>query len=352
MSSTKKILFLYTELAGYFIACCNELVKQGAEVHIVRWPVNKEAPFQFRFGEGITVYDRSDFDYAGLQELATRIQPEAIVCSGWIDRDYVKLCNAWKKKACTVIALDNKWHGSLRQQVARIMSPFTLRRIFHFAWVPGAQQHTYARKLGFAEARIRNGFYSADVPFFSAQGEAYIASKQAHFPHRLVYAGRYYDFKGVRELWEAFIQLKAENDNDWELWCLGTGDVPPAEHPAIRHLGFVQPSEMPAVMRDTGVFVMPSRVEPWGVVLHEFAAAGFPLVCSNNVGAATQFVRKDENGIIYPAGDVNATKRALLEIISKSDETLAQMGQRSAAIAREITPATWSETLLGMMVEG
>lgn len=344
-----KILFLYTELAGYFLACVRELVRQGHEVHIVRWPVNKEAPFEFAFGEGITVYNRSDYNDKQLQALATSIAPDAVVCSGWIDRDYVKVCNQLKKTAVTILALDNKWRGSLKQQFARIISPFTLKRIFKFAWVPGALQAMYARKLGFSEGNIRSGFYSADTPFFATYHEAYKAAKQQHFPHRFIFAGRYYDFKGVRELWQAFAELKEEQPNDWQLWCLGTGDVPPAEHPAIHHFGFVQPNDMHTYLEQTGVFVMPSRVEPWGVVLHEFAAAGFPLVCSSNVGAVNQFVKEGENGFVFSAGDVKNIKAALHKVINTSDEQLVQMGETSAALGKTISPQSWAACLLGMI---
>ena len=41
-----KFVFLYTEIAEYFLACCKELSKHG-QIHIIRWPINKEAPFQF-----------------------------------------------------------------------------------------------------------------------------------------------------------------------------------------------------------------------------------------------------------------------------------------------------------------
>ena len=344
-----KILFLYTELAEYFLACVRELVRQGHEAHIVRWPVNQEAPFEFQFGEGITVYNRDDYNDKALIALAETIAPQAVVCSGWIDRDYVKVCNRFKKQAVTILALDNKWKGSLKQQFARIISPFTLKRIFKYAWVPGHLQASYARKLGFAESNTRNGFYSANTPFFAAYYDAFKAEKEKAFPHRFIFAGRYYQFKGVSELWQAFTELKEEQPNDWQLWCLGTGDVPPADHPAIHHFGFVQPAEMQTYLQQAGVFVMPSRVEPWGVVLHEFAAAGFPLVCSSNVGAVKQFVKDGENGFVFSAGDVKALKEALLKTINTPDEDLKRMGHASAQLGKEITPETWAATLLGMI---
>ena len=61
MSPKPKIVFLYSEVAGYFLACAKELAN-SAEVLIVRWPVNSEAPFQFEDIEGLTIICK-----AGLQ---------------------------------------------------------------------------------------------------------------------------------------------------------------------------------------------------------------------------------------------------------------------------------------------
>ena len=56
------VLFLYTEIADYFIKCCETLSKNN-EVHIIRWPVNKEAPFVFSFSEKLKVYDKNKFNF-------------------------------------------------------------------------------------------------------------------------------------------------------------------------------------------------------------------------------------------------------------------------------------------------
>ena len=57
------ILILFAELAGYFIACVNELANQtGATIHLVRLPVNKEAPFEFDLEHpNVILHDRESF---------------------------------------------------------------------------------------------------------------------------------------------------------------------------------------------------------------------------------------------------------------------------------------------------
>jgi glycosyltransferase involved in cell wall biosynthesis len=344
-----KVLFLYTEIADYFLACCRELVNAEADVHVVCWPVNPEAPFQFKEIPGVRLYNRKAYDAAALERLAAEIEPAVIVCSGWIDKGYLKLCRQFKNSVPTVLIMDNQWRGSFKQHIACLASPFYLMSKFSHCWVPGRPQYRYARKLGFSTEKIMTGFYSADTTLFNELYEVSKREKENDFPRRFIYVGRYHVFKGIKDLWKAFVELQDESPNEWELWCLGTGDVKPLSHPKIRHFGFVQPSAIGNFIKDTGVFVLPSHKEPWGVAVHEFAAAGFPFVCSDRVGAADQFVEEGLNGYIYGAGNVDELKHVLRKVMSKNDQELKEMGRRSHELAQAITPTKWAATLNRVM---
>ena len=153
-----RFLFLYTEIAEYFLSCCNELAKHG-EVHIVRWPVNKEAPFKFEFNDKLKIYNKNNYTVTELQQLIKEINPSLIVCSGWIDKDYLKTTKNYFKTIPTVMSCDTHWNGSLKQKLATIISRFTLLRIFSHAWVPGTPQKKYVSHLGFKSQNILTGFY-------------------------------------------------------------------------------------------------------------------------------------------------------------------------------------------------
>lgn len=338
-------VFLYTEIAEYFLACCSRLAEHGA-VHIIRWPVNKEAPFQFAADPRMTLYSKSDYSLPQLQELVASLKPDVLICSGWIDKDYLQVSKRYFKKIPTVMTCDTHWNGSMKQRLATVLSRFTLLRMFSHAWVPGSIQHTYALKLGFKPGHIHKGFYSCDLGFFNRVYENQRPQKSILFPKRFLYVGRYYEFKGIKELWQAFTELQQEQPNDWELWCLGVGDLEPAQHPKIRHFGFVQPKDLGNYTSQTGVFILPSRFEPWGVVAHEFAASGFPLLLSESVGARDAFLKEGVNGFVFSAGDANSIKEQMRRMMALSDAHLLEMGARSHALAQAISPDTWTETLL------
>ena len=344
----RKVLFLYTELAGYFLACVEALIERHeVEVHIVRWPVNEEAPFQFEAGAAVHLHARKDLDDQALMTLCRELQPDLLFCSGWIDKGYLQVAKAFRGRIPTVLCLDNHWHGTLKQRLAAASSPVTLKRRFSHVWVPGKPQRTYAHKLGFDDKNIREGFYCADTRLFDGFYAKFETSKQENFPHRFLYIGRYLEFKGIYDLWEAFKRLHGEGC-DWELTCVGSGDLfdQRIEHDAIEHLGFIQPAELEAVVAKTSVFILPSHKEPWAVTVHEFAAAGYPLICSDQVGAATRFVDSGHNGFVFPSGDQEALFSAMKEMVAKSDDDLNAMSAHSRTLAAELTPASWSDTLM------
>lgn len=340
-----RVLFLYTELADYFIKCCEELVKH-CEVAIVRWPVNKEAPFKFAHSQAIQIYNKQDYTFTQLKNLVDTINPDVLVCSGWIDKDYLRLVKPYFKKIPTVLACDTQWKGSFKQYMAVMISRFFLLNKFSHAWVPGQAQSRYLEKLGFKTKNISTGFYSCNLPQFNKLFEAQREAKQKTFPKKFLYVGRYYDFKGIRDLWEAFMQLQNEEPCDWELWCLGTGDLKPAEHPRIRHFGFVQPADLAPVLAETGVFILPSRFEPWGVVVQEYAASGFPLLLSSAVGAKEAFLEEGKNGFSFLPQNSQSLKKELKKIMNLSPEELILMGEESHRLAQKISPDKWANTVL------
>lgn len=344
-----KIAFLYSEVAGYFMACAHSLSQQ-AEVLIVRWPTNSEAPFEFEKSDGLKVVTKSDYSAAQLKDLLHEFNPDVVVCSGWMDKDYLKLVKGLDKGVKRVLSLDNHWNGTMRQKIASFIAPFSLKRIFTHAWVPGSPQAEYAKKLGF-NSKIIRGFYCANSELFNQKFISTFAAKQKKFPKRFLYVGRYVEHKGIFEMWEAFKQLQHEKPNDWELWCLGTGDQweNRVEDKKIKHFGFVQPKDLDQYICETSVYVLPSKFEPWGVSVQEFAIAGFPLLLSDAIGSKEQFLK--DNGIAFESGSVAQIKKAMCQIIEMGEAELIEKGESSHNIGMSYTTDQWAERILAIKSE-
>lgn len=352
MKRKPRILFLYTEIAHYFLACVKEL-HNSADIAIIRWAVNDEAPFTFEFHPEWQVFERNQFVSKELISFSEEFEPDIIISSGWIDEGYNTVAKHWMGKVPTLLSLDNHYTGSIRQQIGRLLSNFKLHNRFSHAWVPGQPQQVFAKKLGFKDDKVLTGFYSADVEHFKELYTRSIEEKKKAFPHRFLYMGRYIDFKGVNELWDAFIEANNERAEakKWELWCVGTGDLweerKMDKH--IKHFGFVQPKELDAIIKNTGVFVLPSHKEPWGVVVHEMAVAGFPLLCSDKVGASSAFLDENNNGLYFKSGSKEALKKTLKKVMNLTDKELLEMGEKSHEIGMQLSPKEWTRTLLSVL---
>ncbi len=347
-----KILYLYSEPAEYFVACLRHLEKNyHVDIHVVKWPVHIDAPFRFNFPEGATVYNREDFNDKDLMDLAKSIHPDLIYCCGWMDKGYIQVCKHFRPGIPVLGGMDNQWTGSMKQQIARLVSPLTIKRYFTHMFVAGKPQREYAQKLGFSDDQIFEGYYSSDTKLFHGIYEKARDKKKKHFPLRFLYVGRYTKQKGLLDLWDAFVELQDELETSWELWCCGTGELE-ADKPVrsdITHFGFLQPEELAEVAEEAGVFVLPSYSEPWGVVVHEFASAGFPMICSDKVGAATKFLENEKNGFVFEAGNPDRLKYVIKKMMQLKEDVLFEMAEKSATLAKKITPETWSRTQLRLI---
>jgi glycosyltransferase involved in cell wall biosynthesis len=349
LTKKPKVLFLYTEIAEYFVAACRALA-QNAEVYIIRWPVNSEAPFEFKVPQGVHIIDRNQYDTKALNKKVKEIQPNVIFCSGWIDKGYLKVVKEFSGQIPTVLSMDNHWKGTPKQQIGSLVAQYTFLKDFDFAWVPGAKQVDYAKRLGFSDNQIFTGYYTANVERFNAVYEKSKHAKIEDYPKSFLYVGRYIKHKGVFDLWEAFKNYR-NSGGSWNLICAGTGDQweNRIEFEGISHLGFIQPEEIPALIELSGVYILPSHFEPWGVSVHEMAAAGLPLLLSEEVGSNNVFLTEGENGFSFPQKSPDQIAEAMLRIEKMSDIELLKMGALSHQRGNSINTENWVKTVFKIM---
>jgi len=65
--------------------------------------------------------------------------------------------------------------------------------------------------------------------------------------------------------------------------------------------GAVANAELPKFYQANDVFVLPSKSEPWGMVVEEALNNGVPVLVSDRVGCAEEVVRDGENGLVFEA---------------------------------------------------
>lgn len=208
-----------------------------------------------------------------------------------------------------------------RHSLKRLFRRFFLRGLFtqvcHGGLAIGTRNAEFYAANGMPNERIILAPYSVDNDFFrekSALSPAALSQlKKKHgIPDDLfliLFASKLSERKGCADLLEAYISLKAENPKAG-LVIVGTGELEQtlrtraASTRDVFFLGFKNQTEMPEMFGMSDVFVLPSRNEPWGLIINEAMACGLPIVASAEIGAVTDLVRSGENGLLFEAGNV------------------------------------------------
>lgn len=133
----------------------------------------------------------------------------------------------------------------------------------------------------------------------------------------ILYLGRLVEAKDVQLLLRAF-QILEDKCPGAELVIAGEGPQRAILENLARDLGLrrchflglVQPDDAPRIYAVADIFALPSREEPWGVVVLEAMACGLPVVVSDKVGAR-DLVDEGDTGFVLPAGDARVWADAL-----------------------------------------
>ena len=111
---------------------------------------------------------------------------------------------------------------------------------------------------------------------------------------------------------------------------------------------FMQPDNLIKEIIECGCFILPSNYEPWGVVVHEAATAGMPLILSDAVGARASFLVNGMNGYKFKSNSTEDLKKYMLKIINSDEKELIKKGELSFKLSQRITPETSAKNLLSI----
>ncbi len=202
------------------------------------------------------------------------------------------------------------------------------------AWAPStiALQGAAAMLPASSRARdrlLRSGFPSARLYVLPNAPDVRSIARAVKRPHisdrhppTFLFSGRLVASKDVSSLLQAFARVQKEIA-DARLVITGSGPLELDLKTMVSALGighvsfkgFLQADDLLKEYAAADVFVLPSREEPFGVVVMEAMAAGMPVVVSDRVGCASDLV-DPSCGAVFPAGDVEQLAAAMLALAS------------------------------------
>ena len=114
----------------------------------------------------------------------------------------------------------------------------------------------------------------------------------------------------------------------------------------VHFLGMTR--RIPLLMRSTDVFVIPSRYEPYGLVVLEAMASGLPVILSSNVGAA-EFARASSM-VLADAEDAEKLAGYLSRLLVDR-ASLRAMAEAGLQVASELSWAKMAQRYINLYHE-
>ncbi|GAB2479193.1 glycosyltransferase family 4 protein [Jatrophihabitans fulvus] len=287
------------------------------------------------------------------EELVRRVRqfrPDAVAMTSWnFAPSYRAVMKAVPGDVVRLIIMDNLWRAAAKQWLGRLTHRVYVDPVADMAMVPSDRTEFYARRLGFGPDDVVRGSLSADVTLFgrTARDGGDLAERRA-----FLYVGRLVGHKGADVLARAYARYRARSlatgREPWDLHVAGTGPLASdlQDLPGVTMHGFVQPPAVARLMDRISCVVVPSRIEPYGVVVHEATCAALPVLVTDFAGAAPGLVQDGYNGWQVPSGDVEAWADALARVAALPEARLGEMSQISAALSRRLSPEGWARNLV------
>ncbi len=302
-----------------------------------------------------------------LLRLIWRKDVEMVHLAGWgHPLMLVAMVLAWLRRIPITMETDTPLPVGLpiwKRAVKRLIYPLLFKLPTMF--LPGGtRQAAYLCHYGVSPKRIRIAQMTVDVAAISAYVDDFEANRllqvraQWELPVDAVvflYVGRLEPYKGIQELLSAFAACSAAQV---ALLLVGDGsmqqDLAKAMQSDTRifYTGRLSGNALLDTFAIADVFVLPSRFEPWGLVVNEAMACGLPLIATDRVGCVDDLVIEGATGLVVPASSVVSLTKAMMTL--SQDRTLREkMAQYARSVISgwtiqkeaKIMVATWKRML-------
>lgn len=213
----------------------------------------------------------------------------------------------------------------------------------------GQRSKDYLVSMGAREADITIPCQAAALPHDYDPAQVVAAyRRQGSYtdrPPHFLFLGRISPEKGIGDLLAAFSNVRNRIPGA-HLDIVGAGPAEPevrAQVEALSLAGCVtlhgpkSLSEIVPMFIESVALVLPSRSEPWGLVVNEALSYGCPAVVSNHCGCGPELVQPGVSGYTFETGNIEALAASLEAVRALSRDRL-QTVQRCLDIMSNHTP--------------
>jgi glycosyltransferase involved in cell wall biosynthesis len=158
----------------------------------------------------------------------------------------------------------------------------------------------------------------------------------------LLFVGRWQWIKGIKTI-ERIVNDLFEKDKRYTLTCAGTlvpeteilQSFPEKYRPRIKVVSQYQNEELPDLLHEHGLLIIPSFMESAPMVLLEAMASGL-VVVANSVGLAPELIRSGYNGFLV-SNHENGEMAKIIQKITSQPALMENVSEMAKASMRDFT---------------
>jgi len=352
----KVILVTSSNLGPYHQARYSYLAEGEIDLLVVKTPVREfHRPWQttpegFRTCTPFVSESGWPALFRAAYNLLRAEKPQVVVCVGY-NRRYVwalSLCCRLLRIPCVLYLVG--WEGERqRKGWKELIKKIYCRFAFTAALATGERAGRYAETLGIRRENIQLIGNVVDNKHFSYQNSRDGASRFLNLPESFfLTVARLSPEKNISTLLESFYSYR-QGGGSWHLCISGIGpqeedlksQMRPEFAPFIHWLGWVGYDELPELYQRAKCLVLPSYIEPWGLVANEAMAAGLPILISTQCGCQPELCHENVNGFSFAPEDRVFLTELLKRVEDAPEAQRSGWGKASRQIIEGYTLESW-----------
>ncbi|MCQ8213241.1 glycosyltransferase [Cetobacterium somerae] len=294
-------LVILTNLSSFYkINLYNEIIKKQKIFVIFISKYSKDRNEDFFKGEkkfeytylDNGVYEERDSKKNAfkLAKILNGMNYKKIALGGW---DSLENWMAWllSSKKKNAIVIESSEFESTNKGLKGILKKIFVSRI-SLGFASGESQYNLLRNVGYkGEVRKTKGVGIFNYKKVSIQ-------RNIKKVRKFLYVGRLSSEKNLEQIIKVFNTMP-----NLELNIVGYGpleeELKKLSEDNIKFLGKIDNEKLSKIYQNNDVFILPSKSEPWGLVVEEALYNGLPVILSNKVGCHTELIQNGEQGYLY-----------------------------------------------------
>ena len=311
-----------------------------------------------RYLEDVSLRERTQ----ALLRRAKAYRPDVINLTGYYDPAQLLLLLWAKAKGIRVVMQNestaaDQTRGGWKEEFKR----WLFRRCDGF-FCFGSQSADYLMQLGVAPNAILVRKNAVDNDALRSVYERTVPNRKEHQKamqlqaNNFVFVGRLIEAKNLPMLLTCFAEAlkQCKQSATWGLLLLGDGaecDALTQQINALELAGRVTilPGRpwfrVPEILALSDVLVLPSRSEPWGLVVNEAMACGLPVIVSDRCGCVIDLVHPGQNGFVFDPDQPAQLTHQLIQFMTGTVDA-QQMGHLAKQFIAPYAPDAVAREML------